>query len=106
MELHTDASNPLEIKKCCKISLLAKLGVDTVENTRRKGPQNRRPFTGPEGEIPLHRKAPDRRETPCDAQRSLTKDWIELFIRNEKILSPDSEISRNFHNFFAIFLQF
>ena len=22
-----------------------------------------------------------------------TKDWIELFIRNEKILSPDSEIS-------------
>ena len=27
-----------------------------------------------------------------------TKDWIELFIRNEKILSPDSEISRNFHN--------
>ena len=61
MELHTDASNPLEIKKCCKISLLAKLGVDTVENTRRKGPQNRHPFTGPEGEILLHRKPPDRR---------------------------------------------
>ena len=27
----------------------------------------------------------------------VTKDWIELFIRNEKILSPDSEISRKFH---------
>ena len=36
-------------------------------------------------------------------------DWIELFIRNEKILSPDSEISKlnftEFHSFFAIFLQ-
>merc|ERR1719199_680829 len=30
----------------------------------------------------------------------LAKDWIELFIRNEKILSPDSEISRNFHIFY------
>ena len=37
------------------------------------------------------------------------KDWIELFIRNEKILSPDSEISRNFHFFkvfFAIFCNY
>ena len=32
-----------------------------------------------------------------------SKDWIELFIRNEKILSPDSEISRNFHNFLQFF---
>ena len=43
----------------------------------------------------------------------VTKDWIELFIRNENILSPDSEISRNFHNFKEflpffrnVFLQF
>ena len=28
--------------------------------------------------------------------RARGKDWIELFIRNEKILSSDSEISRNF----------
>ena len=33
--------------------------------------------------------------------RDVTKDWIELFIRNEKILSPDSDISRNFHKFFG-----
>ena len=37
------------------------------------------------------------------------KDWIELFIRNEKILSPlaDSEFSQNFHNsnLFAFFLK-
>ena len=33
------------------------------------------------------------------------KDWIELFIRNEKILSPDSEISRNLHIFNNFLLQ-
>ena len=37
-----------------------------------------------------------------------SKDWIELFIRNEKILSPDSEISRNFdfHNCLQFFKFF
>ena len=34
-----------------------------------------------------------------------TQDWIELFILNEKILSPDSEISRKCQ-FFVVFLQF
>ena len=34
----------------------------------------------------------------------IVKDWIELLIRNEKILSPDSDIkfSRNFHNFLQL----
>ena len=33
----------------------------------------------------------------------LGKDWVELFIRNEQILSPDSENSRNFHMFLQFF---
>ena len=37
-------------------------------------------------------------------KRAAQEELPELFIRNEKILSPDSEISWNFH-FFAFFLQ-
>ena len=38
---------------------------------------------------------------PVESMFVLTKGWIELFIRNEKVLSPDSDISRNkyFHSF-------
>ena len=39
-------------------------------------------------------------------RRGASKDWIELFIRNEKILSPDSEISRNYVETSQFFLQF
>ena len=34
----------------------------------------------------------------------LPKDWIEFFIRNEKIFSADSEI--NFHGIFTVFTLF
>ena len=42
---------------------------------------------------------------PAPLRRGAPKDWIELFIRNEKILSPDSEFHRIFTgvcNFSAI----
>ena len=34
---------------------------------------------------------------PTPGAPAIAMEWIELFIRNEKILSPDSEISRNVH---------
>ena len=44
-------------------------------------------------------------ELPADAALGAAKDWIELFIRNEKITSPDSEISRNFHNYKNLYCE-
>ena len=75
-----------------------------LETQTRRCPLEFRRKTKPSGGLPLFKPALQNKKR--SRSRLVIMDWIELFIRNENILSPDSEISRNISIFtFFIFLQ-
>ena len=78
----------------------------TIPETRATDVRTQRRRARGRGRRRAHRQRalpPRARDRAPRGAGLFIKDWIELFIRNEKILSPNSESncnsSRNFHNF-------